>query len=44
MDKDVDRRGIACYGAIGVGGTKVKIREPDLKRLFELTESSSQPR
>jgi hypothetical protein len=35
MDKDVDRRGIACYGAIGVGGTKMKIHKAAIKRLFE---------
>jgi hypothetical protein len=35
MDKDVDRRGIACYGAIGVGGTKMKIHKAAIQRLFE---------
>lgn len=34
-DKDVDRRGISCYGAIGVGGTKMKIHKAAIKRLFE---------
>lgn len=35
MDKAVDRNGIACYGAIGVGGTKMKIHKAAIKRLFE---------
>lgn len=35
MDKDVDRHGISCYGAIGVGGTKMKIHKAAIKRLFE---------
>jgi hypothetical protein len=35
IDKDVDRRGIACYGAIGVGGTKMKIHKAAIQRLFE---------
>jgi hypothetical protein len=35
MDKDVDRHGVSCYGAIGVGGTKMKIHKAALKRLFE---------
>lgn len=34
-DKDVDRNGIACYGAIGVGGTKMKIHKAAIKKLFE---------
>jgi saccharopine dehydrogenase-like NADP-dependent oxidoreductase len=35
MDKDVDRNGVSCYGAIGVGGTKMKIHKAAIKRLFE---------
>lgn len=34
MDKGVDRRGVICYGAIGVGGTKMKIHAAALQRLF----------
>ncbi len=30
----VDREGVICYGAIGVGGTKMKIHKAALKRLF----------
>lgn len=35
MDRAVDRAGIACYGAIGVGGTKMKIHKTAIRRLFE---------
>ena len=37
-DKAVDRNGVACYGAIGVGGTKMKIHTAALKRLFDGSE------
>jgi len=37
-DKAVDRNGVACYGAIGVGGTKMKIHTAALKRLFDASE------
>ncbi len=33
-DKAVDRDGVACYGAIGVGGTKMKIHKAAIARLF----------
>ncbi|MFO0917305.1 MAG: NAD(P)-dependent methylenetetrahydromethanopterin dehydrogenase [Planctomycetaceae bacterium] len=35
MDKAALRHGIICYGAIGVGGTKMKIHSAALKQLFE---------
>ncbi|EAQ82469.1 NADP-dependent methylenetetrahydromethanopterin/methylenetetrahydrofolate dehydrogenase [Blastopirellula marina] len=35
MDKAQDRDGRICYGAIGVGGTKMKIHKRALARLFE---------
>jgi methylenetetrahydrofolate/methylenetetrahydromethanopterin dehydrogenase (NADP+) len=35
MDKAVERRGVFCYGAIGVGGTKMKIHKACVARLFE---------
>lgn len=35
MDKAVDREGVICYGAIGVGGLKMKIHKAALRRLFE---------
>jgi hypothetical protein len=34
-DKAKDRDGIICYGAIGVGGTKMKIHRAAVARLFE---------
>lgn len=33
-DKAVDHAGVICYGAIGVGGTKMKIHTAALKKLF----------
>ena len=38
-DQAQDRDGVACYGAIGVGGPKMKIHKAALRALFE---SSSQ--
>ncbi|RLT11903.1 MAG: bifunctional NADP-dependent methylenetetrahydromethanopterin dehydrogenase/methylenetetrahydrofolate dehydrogenase [Planctomycetota bacterium] len=35
MDKAKDRDGQLCYGAIGVGGTKMKIHRAAISRLFE---------
>ncbi len=34
-DKGKSRDGVTCYGAIGVGGTKMKIHKACLARLFE---------
>ncbi len=34
MDKAKDRGGILCYGAIGVGGTKMKIHRAAIEKLF----------
>jgi hypothetical protein len=34
MDKAKDREGVICYGAIGVGGTKMKIHRAALQQLF----------
>jgi hypothetical protein len=34
-DKGVERDGAVCYGAIGVGGTKMKIHRAAVARLFE---------
>src|SRR5207244_1943343 len=34
MDKAKERDGVICYGAIGVGGTKMKIHRAALQRLF----------
>jgi hypothetical protein len=33
-DKGQDRDGAICYGAIGVGGTKMKIHRAAIQRLF----------
>jgi methylenetetrahydrofolate/methylenetetrahydromethanopterin dehydrogenase (NADP+) len=34
-DKAKERDGVVCYGAIGVGGTKMKIHRAAIQRLFE---------
>lgn len=34
MDKAVEKNGVICYGAIGVGGTKMKIHKAAIKSLF----------
>ena len=35
FDKAVERAGVYCYGAIGVGGTKMKIHKAAVAKLFE---------
>jgi hypothetical protein len=35
MDKGVQRDGIFCYGAIGVGDTKMKVHKAAIAKLFE---------
>lgn len=35
MDKATERDGVICYGAIGVGGTKMKIHKSAIAALFE---------
>jgi glutamyl-tRNA reductase len=37
MDKATERGGVVCYGAIGVGGTKMKIHRAAVARLFTAT-------
>ncbi|HID21566.1 MAG TPA: hypothetical protein EYP14_04110 [Planctomycetaceae bacterium] len=37
-DCGVDRDGAACYGAIGVGGWKMKIHKAAIRRLFETND------
>ncbi len=37
-DKATERHGLICYGAIGVGGTKMKIHKAALKSLFEAND------
>ena len=39
MDKATDRSGIMCYGAIGVGGTKMKIHKTAVRKLFESNDT-----
>ena len=34
-DKGTDRGGVICYGALGIGGTKMKIHKAAIARLFE---------
>ncbi|MFT7638798.1 MAG: hypothetical protein ACI9G1_000523, partial [Pirellulaceae bacterium] len=34
IDKGQERDGVICYGAIGVGGTKMKIHKEAIRRLF----------
>lgn len=38
MDKAREREGAVCYGAIGVGGLKMKIHKAALKSLFEAND------
>jgi methylenetetrahydrofolate/methylenetetrahydromethanopterin dehydrogenase (NADP+) len=37
-DKAVERGGVTCYGAIGVGGTKMKLHQAALRSLFEAND------
>jgi hypothetical protein len=37
-DKAVERDGAMCYGAIGVGGTKMKIHKAAVRQLFEAND------
>ena len=34
-DRGKERNGVSCYGAIGVGGTKMKIHKQAIRQLFE---------
>jgi hypothetical protein len=38
QDKAVDHDGCTCYGAVGVGGTKMKIHKAAIGRLFEAND------
>ena len=38
MDKGITRKNVICYGAIGVGGSKMKIHSAALRRLFEAND------
>jgi len=38
MDVAVERDGVLCYGAIGVGGTKMKIHRAAIRKLFSAND------
>jgi hypothetical protein len=38
MDRATDHDGVCCYGAIGVGGTKMKIHKAAIRKLFETND------
>jgi hypothetical protein len=38
QDKAIERDGQICYGAIGVGGTKMKLHKAAIRRLFETND------
>jgi hypothetical protein len=38
MDKGTQRDGTICYGAVGVGGTKMKIHKAAIAQLFEASD------
>ena len=39
QDKAVEHDGQICYGAIGVGGTKMKLHKAAIRRLFETNDA-----
>jgi len=39
FDRATDHSGVLCYGAIGVGGTKMKIHKQAIRQLFERNDS-----
>jgi hypothetical protein len=38
MDKAKERDGVICYGALGVGGTKMKIHKAAIEKLFTASD------
>ena len=38
LDRAAQHDGVVCYGAIGVGGTKMKIHRRAIRRLFESSD------
>lgn len=38
QDRGKERGGVACYGALGVGGTKMKIHKAGVRSLFEAND------
>ena len=39
QDKAVEHDGQICYGAIGVGGLKMKVHKAAIRRLFESNDA-----
>jgi hypothetical protein len=39
QDKAAEQDGLICYGAIGVGGTKMKLHKAAIRRLFESNDA-----
>ena len=39
IDKGADRGGVVCYGALGVGGTKMKIHKAAIGQLFQVNNA-----
>lgn len=37
-DRAADRNGVVCYGAIGVGGTKMKVHKAAIAKLFDTND------
>lgn len=37
-DRAVDRDGVMCYGALGVGGTKMKVHKAAIEKLFKAND------
>jgi hypothetical protein len=38
MHRGVEKQGIMCYGALGVGATKMKVHKSAIQRLFEASD------
>jgi methylenetetrahydrofolate/methylenetetrahydromethanopterin dehydrogenase (NADP+) len=38
QDKATERDGQLCYGAIGIGGTKMKLHKAAIRQLFETND------
>lgn len=38
MDRGDERLGVICYGALGVGGTKMKVHKAAIQRLFQTND------
>ena len=39
QDKGADHDGVTCYGALGVGGTKMKVHRQAVAQLFESSDA-----